>query len=337
MCGRIWSAAMTPRMQEAAKRVLGLTAVVGSLVLTTFACPAQSISKREIAGETSRAAQASNQRLAAAQQQLVLVDERIARLSAEESAKLTSFVVGNLYFVLAHELGHAVISQLNLPVLGREEDAADSFATLSMLLIGTKLSDTVLREAVRGLWVTAQRDKSDDQLPALYDEHSLDLQRAFQIVCLMVGANPKTFRDFATIAKMPSQRQETCAFDFKRAAHSWESLLADRSHVASRPRSFFKRSLVRKGTADIRSRLRVKYVEPDSTSGYRSVLKAAGVLETVARFGREVLSLPRPITIKAIKCDEPNAYWDDQEREIVVCFELVGEFIELGLRSSTND
>jgi Putative metallopeptidase len=328
--------AMAPRMQEATKRVLRLTAVFGSLLLTTFACPAQSIGKREIAGERTPAAQASNQRFAAAQQQLVLVDERIARLSAEEAAKLTSFVVGNLYFVLAHELGHAVISQLNLPVLGREEDAADSFATLSMLLIGTKLSATVLREAVRGLWVTAQRDKNDDQLPALYDEHSLDMQRAFQIVCLMVGADPKTFREFATIAQMPSERQETCAFDFQRAAHSWESLLHDRSRVASRPRTFAKQSLARRGPADIGSRLRVKYVEPDSSSGYRDVLKAAGVLETVAKFGRQALPLPLPVTIKAMKCDQPIAYWDDQEREIVVCFELVGEFIELGLRPSTN-
>jgi Putative metallopeptidase len=328
---------MTPRMQEATKRVLRLTAVVGSLLLTTLACPAHSISKREIAGEMSRAAQLSRQLLAATRQQLVLVDERIARLSAEESAKLTSFVVGNLYFVLAHELGHAVISQLNLPVLGREEDAADSFATLSMLLIGTRLSDTVLREAVRGFFLIAQRDKSDDQLPTIYDEHSLDMQRAFQIACLMVGADPKTFRNVAATAKMPPERQKTCGFDFERAAHSWEMLLAGRWRDSSKPRSFFKRSLVRKGLADIGSRLSVTYNEPDSRSGYRNVLKAAGVMETLAAFGRKSLSLPRPITIKAMECDESNAYWDNGEREVVVCFELVGELIELGLRASTND
>ena len=325
---------MTATMQEAIGRVLRLTAVIGGLLLTTLACPAQSLGKREIAVEKSRAAQLSGQLLAAARQQLVLVDERIARLSSDESARLTSFVVGNLYFVLAHELGHAVISQLNLPVLGRDEDAADSFATLSMLLIDTGLSDTVLREAVRGFFLIAQRDKSEDQLPAIYDEHSLDMQRAFQIVCLMVGAHPKTFQDVAATAKMPPERQKSCGYDFKRAAYSWESLLADRGRDTSKPRSFFKRSLARKSSADGGSRLRVKYNQPDSGSGYRNVLKAAGVLETLAAFGRKSLSLPRPITIKAMKCDQPVAYWDDREREVVICFELVGEFIELGLRAN---
>ena len=32
-------------------------------------------------------------------------------------------------FILGHELGHAIIRQLNLPLTGLEEDSADGFAT----------------------------------------------------------------------------------------------------------------------------------------------------------------------------------------------------------------
>jgi Putative metallopeptidase len=46
---------------------------------------------------------------------------------------LTEFVVGNMLFVGFHELGHALVGQLTLPVLGRAEAAADSFATLALL------------------------------------------------------------------------------------------------------------------------------------------------------------------------------------------------------------
>jgi hypothetical protein len=39
------------------------------------------------------------------------------------------FILGNVVFVLFHEFGHALVSELELPVLGREEDAVDRFAT----------------------------------------------------------------------------------------------------------------------------------------------------------------------------------------------------------------
>jgi hypothetical protein len=320
---------MILRARDAKTKPLAGATGFAAVLLILLSCPVQSANVTETAREKTAAVQASSQRLAATQQQLVLLDDRIAKLPAEDVARLTSFVVGNLLFVLVHELGHAVISQLNLPVLGREEDAADSFATLSMLLVGTELSHTVLRETARGLLITAARDKSSDQLPAMYDEHSLDTQRAFQIVCLMVGSDPKKFRDVAAIGKMPPERQETCSDDFGQAADSWEALLSGRRNPAAKSRFLAGPSSSRKGgSADIR----VKHVGQETGPGLQSVLKTAGVLETVARFGREMLSLPRPMTIKAMKCGEPNAYWDGKDREIVLCYELAGEFIELGLR-----
>jgi len=323
---------MVPTMSPTTGPALKLVAALLTLFLTAAACLAQASSQQRSVGTKPQGAPLSSQRLAAAQQQLVLLNDRTAKLSPDDAARLTSFVVGNLYFVLVHELGHAVISQLKLPVLGREEDAADSFATLSMLFIGTELSHAVIRETARGLWLTAQRDKSANQSPPAYDEHSLDIPRAYQIVCLMVGSDPKKFHDVATIAKIPEDRQETCSFDFEQAANSWESLLNARSSSKSKFRFFAKTPSARKGAADIRTR----YDGPVGGSGYRDVLKAGGILETVAKFGRESLALPRQVTIKAMKCDEPNAYWDDDKREIVVCYELVGEFIELGLRSQNN-
>src|SRR5712672_1743993 len=38
------------------------------------------------------------------------------------------FVTGNVLFVLGHETAHALISEFGIPVLGREEDAADALA-----------------------------------------------------------------------------------------------------------------------------------------------------------------------------------------------------------------
>ena len=59
------------------------------------------------------------------------VDAR--QLSAEEREEADLFVLGNTVFILYHELGHALIDQLGLPVLGREEDAADNLASIMMI------------------------------------------------------------------------------------------------------------------------------------------------------------------------------------------------------------
>ena len=52
-----------------------------------------------------------------------------------------------MLFVLTHELGHELIGEMDLYVLGREEDAADTFAVTRMIDIGTDVSDHVLVQA----------------------------------------------------------------------------------------------------------------------------------------------------------------------------------------------
>src|SRR5689334_22528436 len=60
-------------------------------------------------------------------------EKRLSHLSDRDRRGITRFVAGNMLFVVLHELGHALISDLGLPVLGREEDAADAFASVAML------------------------------------------------------------------------------------------------------------------------------------------------------------------------------------------------------------
>src|ERR1700731_4836400 len=50
----------------------------------------------------------------------------------------TEFVLGNSLFAVLHEMAHGLIADLGLPVLGREEDAADAFATVAILEMKTE-------------------------------------------------------------------------------------------------------------------------------------------------------------------------------------------------------
>jgi hypothetical protein len=58
---------------------------------------------------------------------------RAKKLSQQAKKDLVEFVIGNTLFVMAHELGHALMYEMSMPVLGREEDAADSFAVVTAL------------------------------------------------------------------------------------------------------------------------------------------------------------------------------------------------------------
>ncbi|HYI71139.1 MAG TPA: DUF4344 domain-containing metallopeptidase, partial [Skermanella sp.] len=55
------------------------------------------------------------------------------QLTQEQREEADLFVLGNTVFILYHELGHALIDQLGLPVLGHEEDAADNLASIMMI------------------------------------------------------------------------------------------------------------------------------------------------------------------------------------------------------------
>jgi Putative metallopeptidase len=87
-------------------------------------------------------------------------------LTAEERQRRVEFVAANMIFVLTHELGHAVISEMDLPVLGREEDAADDFAILTALnVVANEYSLRVLVNAARGWFLSARRDRKEGETP----------------------------------------------------------------------------------------------------------------------------------------------------------------------------
>jgi hypothetical protein len=128
-------------------------------------------------------------------------EPRLKKLSPQARRQLVEFVVRNTLFAMAHEMGHGLINEMNMPVLGREEDAADSFAIVNALKMGSTFSERVLQEAAKGLVFSAEHDKKQGNALAFYDEHGLDPQRAYNIVCFMYGSNPESSNNSPT---MPS-------------------------------------------------------------------------------------------------------------------------------------
>jgi len=57
---------------------------------------------------------------------------RLKNAAHQKIMDTVSFIAGNMLFVLLHETGHALVTEMGLPVLGREEDAAGAYATVTV-------------------------------------------------------------------------------------------------------------------------------------------------------------------------------------------------------------
>jgi len=136
--------------------------------------------------------------------------------------KLTDAVVRSVAHVINHEVGHALVRQLNLPVLGREEDAADGF---SAFLLGER-GDPLDRYSILQGALANQRGflAFEDQA----DVHSLGQQRFFNLLCWLYGSDPTRFAGFATQGGLPARRQQTCPFEWTQLVQSWTTVLGPR-------------------------------------------------------------------------------------------------------------
>jgi Putative metallopeptidase len=123
-------------------------------------------------------------------------------------------------FVFLHELGHALIHDWNLPVLGREEDAADQFATV-FLSFGGRDSLRLAWAAALQLWLTSQQEPNQYWA---WDEHSSPLQRFYSIACLSYGSNPAEYPDLPE-AILPTSQRAQCVEQSQQTIQSWAQLL----------------------------------------------------------------------------------------------------------------
>ena len=240
---------------------------------------------------------------------------RFKNTSLKFRQQIMEFVIGNILFAMLHELGHVAIAEMGLPVLGKEEDAADSFAAVRLIRLGSVFSHRVLVEAAKGWFLSVRRDQKEGDEVDYYDTHGLDQQRAYQIVCFMVGADPVQFRDLANETKLPADRQKSCAGDYNKASSSWELLLQPHRRSADQPKTKIDYTYG-EGKGD-----RLENI----AQGVRSIK----LLETLAERWADSFAWPEPFTLEAQTCGFPNAGWVQATRKLAVCYELFADFGDL--------
>ena len=239
---------------------------------------------------------------------------KFRKFTEQQRKDLVQFVSSNLLFALMHEVGHALVSEMGLPVLGREEDAADSYAVIAMLRIGSTFTEGVLIQAAKSWFLADERAQAEGIKASYYDEHGMDKQRAYQIVCLMVGSDPDKFGKLATDVGMPEERQAACEGDYSNAKWSWEMALKSHRRTTDQPKQKIDAVYgAGKGMFDV----------------YADLTRTIRLLDTIANAESELYVWRSPYTIEMQTCGIQNAHWDLSAKKITICYEIAADFASL--------
>ncbi len=240
----------------------------------------------------------------------------------------STFVLGNVQFILLHELAHLILSDLDIPVLGPEEAAADYLAALILIradrnqvVQGDKALQylAVAADAFFRSWNRAQSGGSD--LP-YWGSHALTIQRFYQIACLIYGSDPVRFRALPERANMPEARATNCPAEFAKANRSLEWALETYGRQPDDPPG--------KPTS-------IEYERAPSlvSSELARHVREAGLIETtIARLDAQ-FSLPDEVTVVMRRCGQPEAAWVPDDRSLVICYEML-DALYLMSRESRN-
>ncbi len=136
------------------------------------------------------------------------------QMADKDASKMT---LDGLTFTLLHEMGHALIAELDIGVSGGEEDNVDDLAGL--ILIQNKKPEW----AVAGPVALMQLTKG--QKPAYFDEHSISEQRLGNILCMIYGSNPQAHGKI--LENMPELRPRApkCPKEYAQRDKFWTQAL----------------------------------------------------------------------------------------------------------------
>lgn len=182
---------------------------------------------------------------------------------------------------VAHEMGHAVIREFDLPVLTSEEMMADDFATVFLAM---HMPDRAV--AITDAFV--QFEFNDNDQEGFYSEYLDGERRAGRATCLLYGIDPDKFGEIAGFMNLDGDDAAHCAETAPEIARSWRRILAPLMMPAGArvtevgagfdPDSQFAESLQTSGTIDDavdmlssfdwHSQVRLNIVQCDGSAGW---------------------------------------------------------------------
>ncbi|MEA2871458.1 MAG: hypothetical protein QOH67_1434 [Hyphomicrobiales bacterium] len=144
-------------------------------------------------------------------------------------------LVGPFMDTFLHEAAHAMFDLLKIPVLGKEEDAADLVSAYLMLQFPAHEKRGLILGAAHSyaseLNIRSARDLNRPRLrvgrhASAANEHSTPAQRLYSVLCMAYGADSVLFAPVVEEGYLPKERAEMCDDEYAQIDFAYRTLIA---------------------------------------------------------------------------------------------------------------
>ncbi len=157
------------------------------------------------------------------------IHDRLPKETTTEGIEPQEALIGQLMFALLHEFGHAAFDIYNAPIFGRQEDAADEFATYVMLQFGGETAHRLIRGAAYSYLGFIKELKDDPKvtlpLAAFSSDHGSPQERFFNLACIAYGYDPQIFHRVIDLDYLPQSRAKVCKYEYANLRHAFRTLI----------------------------------------------------------------------------------------------------------------
>ena len=155
-----------------------------------------------------------------------LIQQHAPKVGTPGGLTRADAIVGAVVDTFLHEAGHAVFDLLEVPVFGREEDAADFFSAYVLLRFAPEDSARLFQGVgfMMASEAKAALEKPQD-LRAFARPHGTAAQRYYNLLCMAYGSDPKTFADAVSKGGLPTERADGCAEEFAMLERAFRKLI----------------------------------------------------------------------------------------------------------------
>jgi hypothetical protein len=137
----------------------------------------------------------------------------------------TDAVIGQFFYVVTHEMGHAAFDLFEVPIFGNAEDAADHFAVYIMLQFGKEQAHRLITGAAYSYRKYVEHPEVTAPLAAFSEAHAAPAQRFYNLLCLAYGADATLFAGLVEKGYLPKDRAKGCKREYDQVAFAFRDLI----------------------------------------------------------------------------------------------------------------